>query len=58
MLITNTHYYFFIYSFIYLFIYLFKKNYKQLKSDDNIHRMTYITKIMLTGIAIKNWVLR
>ena len=25
-----------------------------LKSYDNIHSMTYITKIMLTGIAIKN----
>ena len=30
-----------------------------LKSYDNIHSMIYITKIMLTGIAIKNhWVLR
>ena len=25
-----------------------------LKSYDNIHSMTYITKIMLTGIAIRN----
>ena len=25
-----------------------------LKSFDNIHSMTYITKIMLTGIAIRN----
>ena len=25
-----------------------------LKSYDNIHSMTYITRIMLTGIAIKN----
>ena len=25
-----------------------------LKSDDNIQSMTYITKIMLTGIAIRN----
>ena len=30
-----------------------------LKSYDNIHSMTYITKIMLTGIAIKkHWILR
>ena len=30
-----------------------------LKSYDNTHSMTYITKVMLTGIAIKkHWILR
>ena len=35
-------------------MYIYIQHCNLLKSYENIHSMTYITKIMLTGIAIKN----